>query len=483
MSRISREEVANNLAWKFMERCGAQGVTFLVSIILARLLDPEVYGIIALVTVFTALLQVFVDSGMGNALIQKKDADELDFSSVFYFNVASCVILYIGIFIAAPWIANFYNMPELTLIVRVIGLTIIISGVKNIQQAFVSKYMMFKRFFFATLGGTIGAAICGIWMAYAGYGVWALITQNLFNQIVDTIILWVTVKWKPRKLFSFTRLKILFSYGWKLLVASIIDTGYSKLRQLIIGKIYTVEDLAFYEKGQQFPSLIISNIGASIDSVLLSALSIEQENRERILAMSRRAIKTSTYILMPMMIGLSVCANPIVSLLLSDKWLPCVPFLRIACIATVIQTVSASSLIAIKAIGRSDLFLKLEIIKKILGFVVLFGTMWFGVRAIAYGLLIVSIVSQLINSWPNKKLLNYSYLDQLKDFLPSTVLSVVMGSIVYAVELLGVGNMKTLIIQIFVGSIVYVLISILFKFESFEYIIRIAKNYFNKSNT
>lgn len=236
-SQNTRSQALSGLMWRFLERFGAQGVTFVVSIVLARLLDPEIYGIVAIVTVFTAILNVFIDSGLGNALIQKKDADDLDFSSVFFFNMFMCVVLYLLLFAAAPFIAKFYKMPLLTPVIRVMSLTVIISGVKNVQQAYVSKHLLFKRFFFATLGGTIGAAVLGIWMAYKGYGVWALVAQGLFNASVDTLILWITVKWRPKMMFSFERFKGLFSFGWKLLVSQLIDTVYNNLRQLIIGKL------------------------------------------------------------------------------------------------------------------------------------------------------------------------------------------------------------------------------------------------------
>lgn len=246
MENDKSRTVTSNFLWRFFERCGAQGVTFVVSVVLARLLDPSLYGVIALVTVFTSIMQVFVDSGMGNALIQKKDADDLDFSSVFWFNLAMCSALYLLMFLAAPFIASFYKMPELTPVVRVLSLILIISGIKNVQQAYVSRHMLFKRFFFSTLGGTIGAAIVGITLAYYGFGVWALVAQMLFNAAVDTTILWITVKWRPRREFSIERLKGLFSFGWKLLVSSLIDTVYRDLTQLIIGKKYSSSDLAQY---------------------------------------------------------------------------------------------------------------------------------------------------------------------------------------------------------------------------------------------
>lgn len=329
---MKSKNIVSNFIWRFAERCGAQLVSFVVSIVLARILAPEDYGTIALVTVFTAILQVFVDSGLGTALIQKKDADDLDFSSVFYFNFSICLVLYAVMFIVAPYIAIFYEDMTLTSVIRVLSLTIVISGVKGIQQAYVSRNMLFKRFFFSTIGGTIFSAFLGIGLAFSGCGVWALVAQQLSNTMIDTLILWITVKWKPKKEFSWKRLRTLFSYGWKLLVSSLLDTVYNNLRNLIIGKMYSSADLAYYNQGDKFPKIIVTNINTSIDSVLLPTMSNEQDDRNRIKSMTRRAIKTSIYVMAPLMMGLAFCAESIVELVLTDKWLPCVPFLRLFCI-------------------------------------------------------------------------------------------------------------------------------------------------------
>lgn len=476
----NKKTVISNLVWRFMERCGAQGVTFIVSIVLARLLDPTVYGTVALVTVFTTIMQVFVDSGMGNALIQKKDADDLDFSSVFYFNIAVCSVLYLIMFISAPFIAAFYKMPQLTAIVRVLSIVLIISGIKNVQQAYVSRNMLFKKFFFSTIGGTIGAAVVGIVLAYNGFGVWALVIQMILNTAIDTIILWLTVEWRPKKIFSFERLKELFSFGWKLLVSSLIDTVYNDLRQLIIGKMYSADDLAFYNQGNKFPHFIVTNINTSIDSVLLPTMSKEQDNIERVKQMTRRAIKTSTYLMMPLMIGLAVCAESIIKIILTDKWLPCMPFLRIFCFTYAFYPIHTANLNAIKSLGRSDLFLKLEIIKKIVGLTAVLSTMWFGVMAMAYGLIVTSVLSQIINSFPNKKLLNYSYINQIKDILPQIILSIIMGCSVYLIQMLGLNSVITLFIQVLLGVLVYVSGSILFKIDCFSYLLDILKSIFNR---
>ena len=469
------QSTISNFLWRFAERCGAQGVSLIVSIVLARLLAPEVYGTIALVTVFTTILNVFVDSGFGNALIQKKDADDLDFSTVFYFNITVCTFLYVLMFIAAPWIAQFYKDQSLTPVIRVLSLTLVISGVKNVQQAYVSRTMQFKRFFFATLGGTVGAAVIGIAMAYLDFGVWALVAQQIFNAAVDTIILWITVKWRPKRMFSWNRIKGLFSYGWKLLASALLDTAYRNLQQLIIGKLYTKADLAQYNRGDQFPNVIVSNINSSIDSVLLPVMSKAQDSAEEVKAMTRRAIKISTYVMAPLMMGLAFIGEPFVRFILTEKWLPCVPFMQIFCITYMFYPVHTANLNAIKAMGRSDLFLKLEVIKKIMGLAVLLLTMWHGVMVMAYSLLFTSVLSQMINSWPNKKLLHYSYWEQLKDILPGILLAVMMGCCIYPIQRLGLPDIVTMCIQVPLGAVIYITGSALLKLDSFTYLCDIAK--------
>lgn len=477
---MEKGKVISNFIWRFAERCGAQLVSFVVSIVLARLLEPSVYGTVALVTVFTTILQVFIDSGLGTALIQKKNADDLDYSSVFYFNFVVCIILYLGMFIAAPYIAKFYGNMSLIPVIRVISLTLIISGVKNIQQAYVSSNMLFKRFFFSTIGGTIVSAFIGIFMAYIGMGVWALVAQQLSNAMIDTMILWITVKWRPKAVFSWERLKSLLAYGWKLLVAVLLDTVYNNLRNLVIGKMYSSADLAFYNQGDKFPKIIVTNINTSIDSVLLPTLSSEQDNKARVKEMTRRAIKTSTYIMAPLMMGLAFCAKTVVELVLTQKWLPCVPFLQIFCITYMFYPVHTANLNAIKAMGRSDIFLKLEIIKKIVGMSFLLSTMWFGVMAMAYSLLVSCVLSQIINSWPNKRLLGYGYLEQLRDLIPGVILAVIMGICVYFIGYINLPNIIVLIIQVIVGATIYIVMSIVFKLESFLYLWNMVKTYLKK---
>lgn len=480
---MNSKSTITNLLWRFAERCGAQAVSFLVSIILARLLAPEAYGTIALAMVFINILQVFVDSGMGTALIQKKDADDLDFSSVFYFNIAACLVLYAGLFLAAPSIAQFYGDPALTALVRALSLTVVVSGVRNIQQSYVSRHLLFKRFFFSTIGSTLASAVVGIAMAYAGFGVWALVGQSLSNVVTGTIILWATVPWRPRRMFSWQRLKSLLSFGWKLLVSALLDTGYNNLRNLIIGKLYSSADLAYYNQGDKLPNLVITNINASIDSVLLPTMANEQDDPARVRSMTRRAIKTSTYVMAPLMMGLAACAEPLIRLILTEKWLPCVPFLRIFCITYMFWPIHTANLNAIKALGRSDLFLKLEIVKKIVGLTILLCTMRHGVMTMAYSLLLSSVLSQIINSWPNRKLLRYHYLNQLADILPALLLACAMGLAVYCIQFLGWGDLPTLCVQVPVGAALYLAGSALLRLDSFLYLRSTAEKLLLHKNT
>ncbi len=477
---MSRDTVVKNLFWRLGERFGAKMVQFIVQIVLAKMLAPKLMGTIGLILVFIEVLQIFIESGLGNALIQKKDADDLDFSSVFYFNCLICGVAYLLMFFGAPFIADFYNKPELTSIIRVMSLVLIVSGMKNVQQAYVSRNMMFKRFFFATLIGTVIAAVVGITMAYTGFGLWAIVAQNLVNVTVDTMILWLTVKWRPKKCFSFQRLKYLYSYGWKLFASSLMEVIYLKLRSLIIGKRYSDESLAFYTYGEYFPQFITSILNSSLDSVLLPSMAKVQDSKEHVKNMTRRSIKIGTFIMMPFMVGIMVCASPVVRLVLTEDWLPVVPYLRILCISYAFMPIHTANLNAIKAIGRSDTYLKLEIIKKFVDFGTILATMFISVKAMVYGVLVASIISQVINAWPNKKLLGYSYFEQVVDMIPQIIASAIMGVVIYPISFINMHYILMLAIQVPLGVVVYIICSKLMHIDSFEYLLDTLKSLLNR---
>ena len=466
-----KKDVLSGLFWKFGERITAQFISLFVSIILARLLAPEDYGTVTLTMVFITIANVFVSSGFGNALIQKKGADNLDFSSIFFINIGFSIIIYFILFFSAPYIAAFYDMPIMSPALRVLGIRIILAAVNNVQQTYVSKNMLFKRFFWSTLIGTLVSGVVGVIIAYCGGGVWALVVQYLTNTCMDTLILWITVRWRPDFAFSWSRAKGLISYGWKLLASSLLDTGYSQLRSLVIGKIYTSSQLAYYDQGRRYTYFLIGNINTSISNVLLPAMSLAQDDRERVKQMTRRSIQISSYLIWPLMTGLAVIAEPFIKLILTEKWLPCVPYLRIFCFVYVLWPIHTSNLQAINAMGRSDMFLKLEVIKKIVSLGLLLLCIPYGTLAIAAGMLADSLIGTFINASPNRKLLNYRYFEQLRDILPYPLMSLLMAVGIYPLGHTGLPDIAAMFLQAGAGFLVYILLSILSKQAAFKYLL------------
>lgn len=477
-----QNKVVSGVFWKFGERIIAQGVAFIISLVLARILMPEQYGTVSLVLVFINIANVFVSDGLGASLIQKKDSDEVDFSTMFFCSLGFASILYIILFFGAPIIAVFYENNELTAIVRVLSLQIPLAAVKTIQHSYVSKHMMFKKFFWSTLGGTLISGVIGIIMAYNGFGIWALVEQYLVNSIIDMTVLFITVKWRPRLLFSKDSAKSLLSYSWKLLAAQLVNTLYSECRSLIIGKVYTEADLAYTNKGSQFPHLLINNLNTSISMVLFPAMSMVNDDIAKVKAVTRKSMKLSSYVIFPFMIGMIVVAEPMIRILLTDKWLPCVPYLRLWCLYWMVQPCQTANVQAMKAIGRSDLCLKLEIIKKIIGFGLAFGTMFISVPALIISNTAFAYISALINIFPNKKLIRYGYREQVGDLIPIAALSIVMGVIVYLVNFLPIAGIIKLVVQVIVGALVYVTGSKIIKLDSFEYMIQIITGFRRKAS-
>lgn len=471
-----KNQLISNLSWKFAERISAQLISTIVSVILARLLDPSHYGIISIVMIFITLANVFVSDGFGSALIQKRDANALDFFSVLYFNAALSSGLYIILFFAAPLISNFYGdgYEILTPVLRILGLRIILTAVNSVQQAYVSKKMMFRKFFIATLWGTIISAVVGIFMAYRGYGVWALVTQYLVSTTVSTVTLMFAIRKKPQFIFSFTSLKELFPYGVRILSTGLLINGYQELRALIIGKVYSSADLAFYDRGRHFPQLIVTNINSSIAAVLFPKMSSEQNDNDRIKTTTRNSIRFSAYIMCPMMLGLAAVATPFVRILLTDKWIECVPFLQMFCIIYLFQPIHTANMQAIKAIGRSDIYMNLEIIKKVIELIVLFAVMWISVDAIVIGMAVCTTLFTFVNAYPNIRLINYKFKEQMSDILPSIVMSIVMFVCVYAIGFIPINDIFILLIQVFVGAFIYISLSIFTHNKEFAYIINMC---------
>lgn len=474
MSNSLKSKVIYSLIWKLLERGGVQGVQFIIQIILARILTPEDYGVISIITIFISLATVFVQSGFSIALIQKKNVDDIDFSSVFYLSLLVAFIIYIILFISAPVIANFYKIEELKNILRVLSLTLFLGAFNSIQNTIITKNLEFKKLFISSLGAVIISGIFSIVMVYNNFGIWTLVYQQLINQGVICIILYFVVKWRPKLLFSLERIKKLFSFGSKLLFSSLLDVLYMNLRSLIIGKFYSPIMLGYYNRGNQFPQIIVSNFNGSIQSVIFPALVAEQDNKTRLKNLVRRAIVTSSFIIFPLMIGLVVIGEPLVKLLLTEKWLPCVPYLRIFCLSYALWPIHTANLQAINAVGRSDIFFRLEMIKKIVGVIILIFSIKYGVYAIAIGMLVSGIISTFINSFPNKKLLNYSYIEQVKDILPSLIISIFMGIVIYPLSFLRINLISIITLQVLFGIVIYILISYIVKLECLDYFMKIV---------
>ena len=472
-----KAKTLSGFAYKFAERVGAQGISFLISIILARILLPEEYGVIALVTVFISICDVFVTYGFGNSLIVNTNSDQLDFSTCFFFGISLSIIVYGFIFLVAPIVAKFYDNLLLTPIIRVMGLRVILASVNSVQHAYVSKHMMFRKFFFATLIGTVISGIIAAVMAYTGFGVWALVEQYLGNVLIDTLCLWVIVEWRPSFLFSFSRLKKIYQYGWKIMVTGLVDTGYQQLRSLIIGKKYTSADLAYYNKGLMFPIFTNQLIEPTVNTVLFPALSHSNDSQKQMKEITRKVVRVATYLLAPVMVGLAVVAEPMVIVILTKKWLPCVIFLRIGCLAYFVRPIMYVGDSVIKASGRSDLLLKLDALSKGIGIALILLTMRISVVWIAVSLSLTTIISTLIVMLATQKLIGYSLRTQLLDVLPNFALALAMGAVVWAIVFLNWPPLVTLIIQVLVGVVFYVLVSWMFKIDSFIFLLTMIKGY------
>lgn len=473
---LSKDKVISSLLWKLLERGGVQGIQFMVMILLARLLLPEEFGIIVLVTVFITVANILAQNGLNTALIQKKSVDEVDFSSVFYTNLLISTILYILLFFTSPIIAAFFDQPQLKSLIRVLSLTMFIGSFNSVQNAIIARNMEFRKLFISSLCASVIAGSVGIIMAYTNFGLWALVGNQLTNQLLVTVILLFIVNWRPKWLFSWARVKGLFSFGWKLMVSSVIDTIYSNIMTLIIGKMFSPAIIGFYNRGEQIPSLLISNINGSIQTVMLPAMSAYQDNKQRVKDLVRRSIITSSYLVFPMMVGLAVIAKPLVIVLLTEKWLPSVPFIQIFCGVYALWPIHTANLQAMNALGRSDLFLKLEIVKKVIGLSILGICIPFGVHVMAFGALVGGLVSTFINTYPNAKLFNYSFQEQWRDILPSLIISLVMGAMIYPIQWIGMSAFLTVVLQMVLGIIVYVVLSSIFKMESFTYLLNTSRD-------
>lgn len=472
-----KNKAFSGIVWKLAERFAAQTVSLVVSIVLARLLMPDDYSVVSIVTIFFVFCNLFISSGFNTALIQKKNADIEDYSSVLWVSLGVSVIMYVVMFIAAPSVANLYEKDILVPVIRVMALTFFVSAYKGVLCAYISSTLQFKKFFFSTIGGTIISAVVGIVMAKKGFGPWALVAQQMTNTVIDTLILTITVRVKFKLMISGKKLKSLFDYGWKMFVSSIISEIYNEIKPLVVGLKFSGADLAFYNKGKSYPQLINSSICDSMSAVLFPVISKFQDSREDVLSVTRRFMRLSSYVIFPVLMGFYAVADDFILLLLTEKWLPAVPYVKIFSISYVFHIIQTGNLQAIRAIGRSDIILRLEVIKKTVFFIVVALFVWLAEtpQMIAISGTVCSLIASIINAYPNSKLLGYGYIKQILDLIPSIVLSVLMILAVNLVSLLQINIYARLILKILVGIVAYILLSVITKNENFKYLLSFLK--------
>lgn len=477
MSNNTKGGITSGLIWAFGERITAQLVSTIVTIILARILDPENYGIISIVTVFISICNVFVTSGLGSAIVQKKEVDSLDYNTAFIISFIISLIMYLVLFLISPYIANFYDMQELVLIIRVMGLRLPVASINTIQQAHIRREMAFKRFFIATLFGTIISGVIGIVMAIKGFGVWALVFQYLTNTTVDTLILCFVSGWIPKFQFSIIKCKEIFSFGWKVLATELVYTLEGDIRSLLIGKVFGSSDLAYYDQGKKYPALLVNNINSSISKVMLPAYSREQNNIFYLKQMLRKSIIIGIYILAPILIGFAIVSQSFVETILGEKWLFCVPYIQIYCISYLTRPLETACHQAILAIGRSDIVLYIMIIIHTiaLGTVCIAVFIFKSVMLIAWGSLLSTFISLLCFMACVSKLIGYKIKEQIQDILPTLLICSLMGIVVYLIGCVNINANYILIIQIIIGIILYLLFSVLFKIQAYNYLMSILE--------
>lgn len=451
--------------WKLMERFGVQGTQFILQLFLARILAPEHYGALSMMVIFTSLATVFIEGGLNTALIQNKDVTEEDYSSIFWVSLTMAALMYGVIFLATPAIAEFYHMPEIVWPLRVLALMLLPGALNSVQLAKISRKMDFQKIFYSNVGGILIAGAVGIIIAMLGGGLWALVAQRLVNTVVACIVMFVTVKWRPRFVFNIQRVKVLFGFGWKLLISRLLNTLYADLNSLVIGRKYDSGTLGYYNRGKQFPQFIINAVNGTVQSVMLPAMSAEQDNVKRVKNMMRTSMSMSAYIIFPTMAGLAAVATPLVRLLLTDKWLPCVPYMQLYCFNLAFYPVHSCNLQAINAMGRSDLFLKLEIIKKCYGITALTIAVFCfdSPLAIAMTGLVTTWIGWFVNSFPNKKLIGYSYKEQIFDLFPILFMALGMCGLVLLIGMLKLPTFLLLAVQIVAGIAIYGVFSLVCK--------------------
>ncbi len=477
-----REKSIMGFIWRFMQNASTQIINFVVSIILARILMPDDYGLIAMITVFTNIAMVFINVGFSSTIVQKNELSELDKNTVFYTGLFTALLIYAILYFSAPFVADFYHEETLCPLLRFESLIVVLGGLYSVHQALITRSLEFKKSFMISLVGAITHGVVGIILALLGFGPWALAISTVANIFVCCIVAWCVVKWRPKFMFSKDSAKYIFSFSGKVLGSELLNSVFNNIRSLIIGRQYSSQDLAYYNRAHHFPTLIMNQVDSSTTTVLFSALSKYQADWEGSgLSALRRAMKTSLYVCAPLLFGLSAVAEPMTVLLLTEKWLPCVEYIRLVSMMCLFWPLTAQRH-ALNSLGKSGVSLRLNIITKVITIIVLIATYKISVSAMLYGSISVSIIAYAIGAFEYRKHLKYKISTQLKDILPPVVLGIIMFIVTYCVSFLNLPYLPMIILQIIVGAVVYILLSVIFKIDSFYYILNILKGFLKKKN-
>ncbi len=472
---MPNNKIAHSFLWKLLERFSSQAISIVVTILLARILMPAEYGVVAIILVFINISNVIIDGGLSTALIQKKDADSTDFSTILLFSMGMAALLYTILFAAAPSVSAFFGNPLLTPTLRVLSINLFFNSFNAVQRAYVSRHMLFNKMFYCSLLATICSGTIGIVMAHYGFGVWALVTQQIVMQVALTGTMWLFIQWRPIMCFSTQRFFPLFNYGWKIFLTNFIIAVYEEIRSLIIGKVYTPASLAFFDRGKQLPNMIMTNINISLQTILLPAFADIQDDPQQVKRIMRRAVEVTNFFIMPLLVILLVSAKPFVLIVLTDKWLGAVPFIQIFCIANLWMPIQSANMSVIKALGYSNITLKLEIVKKVLETVILIVSFMIDVYAVAWGIVVYNVVCLFINLHPSKRIIDYGIAEQLRGVIVQLTIAATMGVAICWIPLLNLNMAIALAAQYVFGFLLYYGMHRLLNTSSYAFVKSIVK--------
>lgn len=452
-----KRKVISATKWSAVDRLGSQGVQFLISVILARLLLPEQFGLIAMLTIFFSVAQTFLDSGFGAALIQKKDASHIDKCSIFYFNILVGVVAAVAVFFAAPAISVFYSQPILEPLTRFLSINLIINSLSIVQFSILSKELNFKGHAKVSLASTALSGILGVYLAVNGFGVWALAIQQVVYSSVRTVLLWIVSDWRPSMDFSIDSLRQLFGYGSRMLMAGLLDNLFKNIYLVVIGKLFPPALLGFYSRAHSLKDVVSLNLTQIVTKVSFPVFSSIQDDNENLRKVFKKSLVYSAFLIFPAMLGLMAVAEPLVATLLTEKWLPSVFYLQLLCVVGMLLPLQALNLSIIKSKGRSDLYLRLEIVKKTLVVINVLVTWRWGIEAMIIGQIVLSFCSYFLNSYFSKHMIGYSLLRQVRDVVPILVSSIIMSAGVFSLRWLipSVDYLSLLLTQLFAGVFLY----------------------------